>query len=115
MSSGDERARTANPRLAKPVLSQLSYVPTGGRSHGAEAPARARFPNGAGAAPGLPKAKLFYHLRALLQPWAAAGRAGKLRRAGCHRAGWSAGRESPPEDPRANIWCRFGSAGPRSP
>ena len=25
--SGDERARTANPRLAKPVLSQLSYVP----------------------------------------------------------------------------------------
>ena len=26
-SSGDERARTANPRLAKPVLSQLSYVP----------------------------------------------------------------------------------------
>ena len=26
--SGDERARTANPRLAKPVLSQLSYVPS---------------------------------------------------------------------------------------
>jgi len=25
--SGDERARTANPRLAKPVLSRLSYVP----------------------------------------------------------------------------------------
>ena len=25
--SGDERARTVNPRLAKPVLSQLSYVP----------------------------------------------------------------------------------------
>ena len=25
--SGDERARTANPGLAKPVLSQLSYVP----------------------------------------------------------------------------------------
>jgi hypothetical protein len=24
---GDERDRTANPRLAKPVLSQLSYVP----------------------------------------------------------------------------------------
>jgi hypothetical protein len=27
--SGDERARTANPRLAKPVLSRLSYVPEG--------------------------------------------------------------------------------------
>lgn len=26
-SHGDERDRTANPRLAKPVLSQLSYVP----------------------------------------------------------------------------------------
>ena len=25
--SGDEGARTPNPRLAKPVLSQLSYVP----------------------------------------------------------------------------------------
>ena len=25
--SGDDRARTDNPRLAKPVLSQLSYVP----------------------------------------------------------------------------------------
>ncbi len=25
---GDERARTANLRLAKPALSQLSYVPT---------------------------------------------------------------------------------------
>ena len=29
---GDERARTANLRLAKPALSQLSYVP--GSSHG---------------------------------------------------------------------------------
>jgi hypothetical protein len=28
--SGDERDRTANPGLAKPVLSQLSYVPGGG-------------------------------------------------------------------------------------
>lgn len=27
LRSGDERARTANPWLAKPVLSQLSYVP----------------------------------------------------------------------------------------
>ena len=26
-ASGDDRARTDNPRLAKPVLSQLSYVP----------------------------------------------------------------------------------------
>ena len=25
--NGDDRARTDNPRLAKPVLSQLSYVP----------------------------------------------------------------------------------------
>lgn len=25
--SGDDRARTDNPRLAKPVLSQLSYIP----------------------------------------------------------------------------------------
>ena len=28
-SSGDEGARTPNPRLAKAVLSQLSYVPLG--------------------------------------------------------------------------------------
>lgn len=27
LTSGDDRARTDNPRLAKPVLSQLSYVP----------------------------------------------------------------------------------------
>ena len=32
--SGDERARTANPRLAKPVLSQLSYVPAKKRNLG---------------------------------------------------------------------------------
>ena len=31
LTSGDERARTANPGLAKPVLSQLSYVPPGSR------------------------------------------------------------------------------------
>jgi integrase len=31
--SGDERARTANPRLAKPVLSQLSYVPGSASGH----------------------------------------------------------------------------------
>ena len=29
-ASGDEGARTLNPRLAKPVLSQLSYVPEKG-------------------------------------------------------------------------------------
>ena len=28
-ASGDEGARTLNPRLAKPVLSQLSYIPKG--------------------------------------------------------------------------------------
>ena len=28
-ASGDEGARTLNPRLAKPVLSQLSYIPRG--------------------------------------------------------------------------------------
>ena len=28
-SSGDDRARTGNLRLAKPALSQLSYVPVG--------------------------------------------------------------------------------------
>ena len=28
--NGDDRDRTDNPRLAKPVLSQLSYVPGGG-------------------------------------------------------------------------------------
>ena len=27
MSGGDNRDRTGNPRLAKPVLSQLSYIP----------------------------------------------------------------------------------------
>ena len=32
--SGDERARTANPRLAKPVLSRLSYVPGKKRNKG---------------------------------------------------------------------------------
>ena len=34
--SGDERARTANPRLAKPVLSQLSYVPKAAERRKAE-------------------------------------------------------------------------------
>lgn len=32
--SGDDRDRTDNPRLAKPVLSQLSYVPLGRRERG---------------------------------------------------------------------------------
>ena len=39
LASGDEGARTLNPRLAKPVLSQLSYVPICGYS-GAQAYAR---------------------------------------------------------------------------
>ena len=30
MHGGDERARTADPLLAKQVLSQLSYIPGGG-------------------------------------------------------------------------------------
>ncbi len=38
--SGDDRARTDNPRLAKPVLSQLSYVPAGNSSEGAQADAQ---------------------------------------------------------------------------
>src|SRR5215471_18838901 len=32
--SGDEGARTLNPSLAKAVLSQLSYVPGGGKEDG---------------------------------------------------------------------------------
>ncbi len=32
IESGDEGARTPNPRLAKPVLSQLSYVPNSAAS-----------------------------------------------------------------------------------
>ena len=31
IAGGDEGARTLDPRLAKPVLSQLSYVPVRGR------------------------------------------------------------------------------------
>ena len=31
---GDDRDRTGDLRLAKPALSQLSYVPTGGRNIG---------------------------------------------------------------------------------
>ena len=31
-SGGDDRARTGDPRLAKPMLSQLSYIPM--KSHG---------------------------------------------------------------------------------
>jgi hypothetical protein len=38
--SGDDGARTHNPRLAKPVLSQLSYVPAGAgvRKQGSDPP-----------------------------------------------------------------------------
>ena len=39
-NSGDERARTVNPRLAKPVLSQLSYVPLRMRCGKSTAPKR---------------------------------------------------------------------------
>ena len=42
---GDERTRTADPLLAKQVLYQLSYVPTGVQENVAENPPRLQHPS----------------------------------------------------------------------
>lgn len=55
--NGDERDRTANPRLAKPVLSQLSYVPALKPSNRVGAP---RFELGTSALSGLRSNQLSY-------------------------------------------------------